>query len=168
MKIAKGVYGRLSTTFKKRWTRYKKGNKQRTKQTGSGAPGTSQASQGVMLGAAPLGATAGSPCTSESAPQSQDQAEIADKDGEVGMPVEPNTIASCMYYICDSHMLQDFEGLVTMSRKERDKLLCSADSTPESGVVKLGSEKRYDFGTMTGVSGAERVGVDYVVCVQDL
>lgn len=41
----------------------------------------------------------------------------------VSMPVKPETIAGCMYYLCDSTMVADFEGTATMGRKERDKLV---------------------------------------------
>jgi hypothetical protein len=36
------------------------------------------------------------------------------------MPVNPSTIAGAMYYLCDSPMLDKFEGLSTLKRKERD------------------------------------------------
>ncbi|KAM7214106.1 hypothetical protein V8F06_010545 [Rhypophila decipiens] len=67
------------------------------------------------------------------------------------MPIRPpNTIASYMYYICDSAMVDDFgEGLEKARQKERDKL-----------VVEMGKE--YVFGEMVGVVSSEkRVGVDY-------
>ncbi|KAK4212793.1 hypothetical protein QBC37DRAFT_317663 [Rhypophila decipiens] len=67
------------------------------------------------------------------------------------MPIRPpNTIASYMYYICDSSMVDDFgEGLENARQKERDKL-----------VVEMGKE--YVFGEMVGVVSSEkRVGVDY-------
>ncbi|KAK3372663.1 hypothetical protein B0H63DRAFT_439963 [Podospora didyma] len=64
------------------------------------------------------------------------------------MPVEPNSIAGCMYYVCDSGMLKDFEGLATIRAKERDRLV---------GIMG----KRYVFGAVVGISGGRRIAVDY-------
>ncbi|KAK3377492.1 hypothetical protein B0H63DRAFT_399067 [Podospora didyma] len=64
------------------------------------------------------------------------------------MPVEPYTIAKSMYYLCDSHMLRDFEGLATLTQKERNRR-----------IEKMG--RRYRFGKMVGVSGETRIGIDY-------
>ncbi|KAM7209120.1 hypothetical protein V8F06_014897, partial [Rhypophila decipiens] len=36
-------------------------------------------------------------------------------------PPPPNSITSYMYHVCDSAMLQNFEGLSTASEKVRDK-----------------------------------------------
>ncbi|KAK3395046.1 hypothetical protein B0H63DRAFT_385723, partial [Podospora didyma] len=68
------------------------------------------------------------------------------------MPVEPTSIAGCMYYVCDSAMLGDLEGLAVMGERERDRLVC------EMG-------RRYVFGGMVGtMSGVGSVGVDYAPC----
>ncbi|KAK3314176.1 hypothetical protein B0H66DRAFT_630620 [Apodospora peruviana] len=65
------------------------------------------------------------------------------------MPVRVNTIAGCMYYLCDSAIVKDFEWLSTTGQKERDELVC-------------GMKKRYVFGEIMGAaSGVKRVGVDY-------
>ncbi|KAK0712006.1 hypothetical protein B0H67DRAFT_542048 [Lasiosphaeris hirsuta] len=79
----------------------------------------------------------------------------------VSMPVKPETIAGCMYYLCDSVMVADFEGLATMKGEERDKLVSSM-------------ERRYVFGNLKGDLGVKggdekssdqerngRIGVDY-------
>ena len=64
------------------------------------------------------------------------------------IPVEPTSIAGCMYLICDSAMTRDFEGLSTVAKKERDHLVRQMN-------------KGYTFGRIAGVSGSRRVGVDY-------
>jgi len=65
------------------------------------------------------------------------------------MPVDPSTIAGAMYYVCDSKMLSSFEGLSVLPKGQRDLKVC------EMGA-------RFRFGSMTGVSGARRIGVDRV------
>ncbi|KAE9367326.1 hypothetical protein N431DRAFT_470765 [Stipitochalara longipes BDJ] len=67
------------------------------------------------------------------------------------LPVGPNTIAGNLYYVCDSPILGDFEGMSIMNEKERD------------AQIKR-SELKYRFGTMKGVSGKWRVGVSYDTC----
>jgi len=62
--------------------------------------------------------------------------------------VRSDTIATHMYYICDSYMVKDFEGLSVMGSKERDR-------------VVSGMGRWYGFGESMGVSGEVRVGVDY-------
>lgn len=67
----------------------------------------------------------------------------------VYMPVRPDTIMGCLYYLCESNMVKDFEGLGLMNARERDKLVNEMD-------------RRYVFGDMTGEgTGAHRVRVDY-------
>lgn len=64
------------------------------------------------------------------------------------MPLDPSTIAGAMYYVADSRMLDYFQGLSVVGRKERDQR-----------IATLG--RRYRFGPMIGVSdGKPRVGVD--------
>ena len=63
------------------------------------------------------------------------------------LPVDPTTIAGAMYYVTDSYMLNNFQGLSTVGREERDR-----------GVANLGL--RYQFGHMMGMSGKPRSGVD--------
>lgn len=63
------------------------------------------------------------------------------------MPIDPSTIAGAMYYVCDSWMLESFEGLGDLTRKERDWK-----------VNEMGA--RYAFGEMGGVSQTWRIGVD--------
>lgn len=62
-------------------------------------------------------------------------------------PLDPTTIAGAMYYVADSRMLDDFQGLSMVERKDRDQR-----------IVDLGL--RYRFGPMMGVGGKPRVGVD--------
>ena len=66
----------------------------------------------------------------------------------VPLPVKVDTMAGYMYYLCDSWMVKDFEGMLEMGHKERDKLVCEMD-------------RRYFLGEIVGVSGERRVGVDY-------
>lgn len=63
------------------------------------------------------------------------------------MPVDPRTIAGAMFYVCDSRVLGQLEGMAVVSKKERDL-----------EVRHLRS--RYGFGVVRGVSGGERMGVD--------
>jgi len=58
------------------------------------------------------------------------------------MPVDPASLAGRIYYICDSGVVDDCYG----SMSWRD-WACR--------------EKRYRFGTMVGLSGGKRVGVEY-------
>ena len=64
------------------------------------------------------------------------------------MPVDPTTIAGAMYYVTDSYMLSNFQGLSTLEREERD-----------NGVANLGL--KYEFGRMMGTSEKARLGVDF-------
>lgn len=41
------------------------------------------------------------------------------------MPAKLDTIVGCMYYLVESSMLKEFEGLERMGRKERDRLVCN-------------------------------------------
>ncbi|KAI1135786.1 hypothetical protein F5Y05DRAFT_415786 [Hypoxylon sp. FL0543] len=63
------------------------------------------------------------------------------------MPLDPSTIAGAMYYVCDSWMLTRFEGLSTMTRRDRDWR-----------VSDMGL--KYEFGEVRGASGVVRIGVD--------
>jgi len=70
------------------------------------------------------------------------------KPREVIMPVKVDTMAGYMHYLCGSWMVKDFEGMLEMGHRERDKLVCEMD-------------RRYCLGEIVGVSGERRVGVDY-------
>jgi len=63
------------------------------------------------------------------------------------MPVEPNTLAGCLYYVCDSEMLKDLDGVSAMNERDKEKFL------------RLRGQK-YSFGKMVGASGATCIGVD--------
>ncbi|KAI1155708.1 hypothetical protein F4825DRAFT_468065 [Nemania diffusa] len=41
------------------------------------------------------------------------------------MPVEPGTIAGAMYYVCNTSAVDMFEGLSTLSKKERDRAVAN-------------------------------------------
>jgi hypothetical protein len=61
--------------------------------------------------------------------------------------VEPNSIAGCMYYVCDSNMLEGLKG---------GTVLCDNKQTaPRPKQVK----EWYGFGEMTGISGELRIGI---------
>ncbi|KAK3367291.1 hypothetical protein B0T24DRAFT_710100 [Lasiosphaeria ovina] len=65
------------------------------------------------------------------------------------MSVRPDSIAGCLYYVCDSAMLRDLEGLAMLGEKERARLV------GDMGRV-------YVFGDMLGIdSRKRRVGIDY-------
>ena len=60
----------------------------------------------------------------------------------------PDSLACCVYYVCDSAMLRDFAGLSMLGARERD-----------SRVERM--TRMYRFGSITGVSAERRVGIDY-------
>ncbi|KAI8634512.1 hypothetical protein F5Y19DRAFT_213645 [Xylariaceae sp. FL1651] len=69
------------------------------------------------------------------------------------MPVDPSTIAGAMYYVCDSPVLDRFEGLSKLKKKERDR------KVTELALL-------YEFGEIEGTSGSRRVGVN-IFCTMD-
>ena len=64
------------------------------------------------------------------------------------LPVDPDTIAGRLHYVCDSSILEDFEGTSKMSGKEWKEHL-----------REMGRTRSYRFGNMVGVSLQPRVGV---------
>lgn len=62
------------------------------------------------------------------------------------LPVDPGSLAGRIYYLCDSHVVDRFQGMSGLSAAECEK--------------KVDVRKRYRFGKMIGVSGELRVGVD--------
>lgn len=71
----------------------------------------------------------------------------------VYIPVSPDTIAGCMYYLYESRMLEDFhQEMALLGARERDKLVC------EMGRLCGYGEMKSDI---AGGFGAKRVGVDY-------
>ena len=62
------------------------------------------------------------------------------------MPVDPASLAGRMYYLCDSVVADEFQGMAKMGRGE-----CEG---------RIDGEKRYRFGKMIGISGEVRIGVD--------
>jgi len=63
------------------------------------------------------------------------------------MPVDPRSIAGAMYYVSQSHMLSDFNGISRFDAKER-----------EQRVQEMG--RRYFYGVLVGGTW-RRMGVDY-------
>ncbi|KAL8792874.1 MAG: hypothetical protein Q9195_004516 [Heterodermia aff. obscurata] len=59
----------------------------------------------------------------------------------------PKNLAEVMVALCGSHMLEDFTGMSTFEKKERD------------GIIK-GWGKGYSMGSLVGVDGVEREGID--------
>ncbi|KAM7202016.1 hypothetical protein V8F33_003023 [Rhypophila sp. PSN 637] len=67
------------------------------------------------------------------------------------MPVESDTIAGAMYYVCDSAMLGDVvEGQDTKGQ--------GSSAGGRRGFV---GERKYTYGETVGVSGKKRIAVDY-------
>ncbi|KAI8270192.1 hypothetical protein K4K58_011593 [Colletotrichum sp. SAR11_239] len=69
------------------------------------------------------------------------------------LPVDPRSIAGALYYVAESRMLEDFEGLSKLDSEEREKK-----------VKELG--RRYFYGGLTGING-KRMGVESVESVED-
>lgn len=67
----------------------------------------------------------------------------------------PDTVASVLLFLCGSSMLEDFKGMALMDRKERDAMINRWD-------------KRYAIGTVVGVDGVEREGIDESLFVSRL
>lgn len=65
------------------------------------------------------------------------------------MPVDPRTIAGSLFYVCDSWMLESLEGMSTISKEARNR-----------SVRFMGH--KYGYGSIHGMSGTNRVGVDIV------
>jgi len=63
------------------------------------------------------------------------------------MPIDPRTIAGAVYYLCDSGILEPFDGLAGVETRDRDWMV-------KSMCVQ------YKFGTIMALSGKERVGID--------
>ncbi|KAK1590273.1 uncharacterized protein LY79DRAFT_632641 [Colletotrichum navitas] len=68
------------------------------------------------------------------------------------MPVDPRSIAGAMYYINESRMLEDFEGLSRLDSDDREKK-----------VKELG--RRYFYGAISGKDG-RRMAVDSIESVE--
>ncbi|KAK0619144.1 hypothetical protein B0T14DRAFT_584488 [Immersiella caudata] len=62
------------------------------------------------------------------------------------LPVDPASLAGRIYYLCDSQVADEFQGMAKIDREE-----CEG---------RMDMEKRYRFGKMIGVSGELRVGID--------
>ncbi|KAM7187867.1 hypothetical protein V8F33_010981 [Rhypophila sp. PSN 637] len=65
------------------------------------------------------------------------------------MPADPSTIAGTMFYVFDSRMLWSMEGVSVLDKEDRDRR-----------VGELGM--KFQFGTMMGLSGRKRTGVDAI------
>lgn len=59
----------------------------------------------------------------------------------------PKNVAEVLVALCGSHMLEDFAGMSTLEQKERD------------AMVK-GWRKGYSMGSLIGIDGVERDGID--------
>ncbi len=62
------------------------------------------------------------------------------------MPVEPSTIAGAMYYVCDASVVDKFEEVSTLDRKERDR------TVTEMAVL-------YEFSERMSAAGGTRIGL---------
>jgi hypothetical protein len=65
------------------------------------------------------------------------------------MPRVPYTLATVVAYLYAALMLEDFVGLSTLGKKDRDR-----------GIRDVGRMKTYGFGWTVGRDGVRRVGVD--------
>ncbi|KAM7191317.1 hypothetical protein V8F20_009372 [Naviculisporaceae sp. PSN 640] len=65
------------------------------------------------------------------------------------MPADPSTIAGTMFYVFDSRMLWSMEGMSVLDKEDRDQRV---------GELRM----KFQFGTMMGLSGRKRTGVDAV------
>jgi Protein of unknown function (DUF3433) len=63
------------------------------------------------------------------------------------LPRKPDSVAAVMTYVCQSHMIADFEGLERIKVSERDKK-----------IRTLG--KKYGYGLRPGADGEKRWAVD--------
>ena len=63
------------------------------------------------------------------------------------IPNRPGNIAELMIALCGSHMLEDFADMSSLGRRERDAII-------------TGWGKEYSMGSLIGVDGVERVGID--------
>ena len=64
-----------------------------------------------------------------------------------GMYRRPDTIASVLLYLCGSRLTEGLRGMAEMGRRERDE-------------VVVGAGRRYAMGSLIGVDGVEREGID--------
>ncbi|KAI1422615.1 hypothetical protein F5Y12DRAFT_799419 [Xylaria sp. FL1777] len=62
------------------------------------------------------------------------------------MPVEPSSIAGAMYYVCDTSVVEKFEGLSMLDKKERDRAV--TDMT-----------LMYEFSERASAAGETRIGL---------
>ncbi|KAI0436109.1 hypothetical protein F4803DRAFT_543346 [Xylaria telfairii] len=62
------------------------------------------------------------------------------------MPIEPSSIASAMYYVCDTNVADKFEGLSTLNKQERDRMV--------TDMALL-----YEFGEMVSATGGSKIGL---------
>ena len=66
----------------------------------------------------------------------------------------PDTVASVLLFLCGSSMLEDFKGMALMACMERDAIINRWD-------------KRYAIGSVIGVDGTEREGIDESIFVTE-
>jgi len=73
------------------------------------------------------------------------------KSPEVDVPAELDTLVGLMYLVCDSPVLEEFEGMAAVDGKRwRQKV---------REVARYGDRDVYRIGEMKGISGRRRVGV---------
>jgi len=60
----------------------------------------------------------------------------------VDMPVRVDTILGCMYYLVESRMVEDLEGVGLLVRRERDRLVSEMGRLYVFGEVERGDERR--------------------------
>ncbi|KAH8880275.1 hypothetical protein GQ53DRAFT_670227 [Thozetella sp. PMI_491] len=63
------------------------------------------------------------------------------------LPADPTTVAGAMYYVCDSPVLELFEGLGSLAKKDRD-------------LRVMGEGMKFQLAEAVGMSGTKRITVD--------
>ena len=66
----------------------------------------------------------------------------------------PRNLADVLVALCGSHMLEDFAGMSTLEKKQRD------------AIIK-GWGKGYSMGRLIGIDGVERDGIDDDLFIND-
>ncbi|KAI1114806.1 hypothetical protein F5Y14DRAFT_412904 [Nemania sp. NC0429] len=62
------------------------------------------------------------------------------------MPIEPSSIAGAMYYVCDSNVADRFEGLSTLNKQQRDRIV-------------IDMALLYEFSEMMSATGGSKIGL---------
>ena len=72
------------------------------------------------------------------------------------LPREPNTIATLLTYLVNSHMCADFEGLEELATSKRDKNIRLLGKRYGYGLIEMDGEQRWAVDDMDGIVGENR------------